>query len=302
MADLATACEEYLAHLAVERNLSGNTVAAYRRDLESYRSFLSERGVSSTSEVTRRDVEDHIARKRDGGAADASVNRSLSAIKGFHRFLVREGLEANHPTAPIRLPKTDKRLPSVISIDRIAALLDQDFPQTAAGERDRAILEVLYGCGLRASELVGLDVRDLHLDEDYLHAVGKGSKERIVPITGTAHSALSRYLLQGARDELLGHARSGGVSPAVFLNARGSRLSRQSVHAICERYGRAVGIEGLYPHALRHSFATHMLAGGVDLRVLQELLGHADIATTQVYTHLDQTHLRDVYLSAHPRA
>lgn len=302
MADLATACEEYLAHLAVERNLSRNTVAAYRRDLESYRSFLSERGVWSTSEVARSDVEDHIAKKRDGGAADASVNRALSAIKGFHRFLVREGIEVNHPTAPIRLPRTDQRLPSVISIDRVASLLDQDFPQTAAGERDHALLEVLYGCGLRASELVGLDVRDLHLDEEYLRVVGKGSKERIVPITGTARSALLRYVLHGARTELQGHARSGSVSPAVFLNARGSRLSRQSVHAICERYGRAVGIEGLHPHALRHSFATHMLAGGADLRVLQELLGHADIATTQVYTHLDQTHLRDVYLSAHPRA
>lgn len=302
MTELERCCREYLGHLSVERNLSPNTVAAYRRDLEAYRAFLAERGVTGPDGVTRRDVEDFVAHRREAGAADASVNRALSAVKGLHRFLVREGISATYPTSAIRTPKAAKRLPDVISIDQACALLDQPFPATAAGARDHAVLEVLYGCGLRVSELTGLDVRDLHLEEEFLLVMGKGSKERLAPITGSALRALDAYLALGARDELMGHARAAGVSPAVFLNARGTRLSRQSVHAICERYGRTVGIEGLHPHTLRHSFATHMLAGGADLRVLQEILGHADIATTQIYTHVDQTQLREVYLAAHPRA
>ena len=294
--------DEYLAHLAVERNLAANTVAAYRRDLEGYLGFLAERGVLAPDDVTRRDVDAFVASRRDAGLADSSVNRALSAVKGFHRFMVREGLATAHPTATMRLPKTAERLPDFISIERAAALLDQPFPQTPAGERDRAVLETLYGCGLRASELTGLNLRDLYLDEEFLRVVGKGSKERLVPVGGTARAALSAYVGGGARDALAAHARRQGASEAVFLNARGGRLSRQTVHALCESYGRAVGIGGLHPHTLRHSFATHMLAGGVDLRVLQEILGHADISTTQVYTHLDRTQLRETYLAAHPRA
>lgn len=302
MTELERCCEEYLNHLVVERNLAPNTVSAYRRDLSAYRDFLIERGIAAPDDVARRDVEDFIACKRDSGSADASVNRALSAVKGLHRFLIREGLSATHPTSTIRLPKRAERLPEALSIDRVSALLDQPFAHTAAGERDHTVLEVLYGCGLRVSELTGLDVRDVYLDEGFLRVTGKGSKERIAPITGAASSALGSYLSCGARDALLSHSHAGGVSPAVFLNMRGTRLSRQAVHAICEKYGRMVGIEGLHPHTLRHSFATHMLAGGADLRVLQEILGHADIATTQIYTHVDRTHLREVYLSAHPRA
>lgn len=302
MTDLEDCCREYLAHLVVERNLSRNTVAAYRRDLEGYRAFLLGRGITSPSAVTRRDVEEFVASRRDAGSADASVNRALSAVKGLHRFLVREGLVDTHPTSTIRLPKAEQRLPDVISIEYANALLDQEFPQTAAGERDHAVLEVLYGCGMRVSELTGLDIRDLYLDDEFVRVVGKGSKERLVPITGSALRVLHSYLTDGARNDLLRHSRGTAISPAVFLNARGTRLSRQSVHGICERYGRMVGIEGLHPHALRHSFATHMLAGGADLRALQEILGHADISTTQLYTHLDQTQLREVYLAAHPRA
>ncbi len=251
--------------------------------------------------MTRRDVEDFVAHRREAGAADASVNRALSAVKGLHRFLVREGISATYPTFAIRTPKAAKRLPDVISIDQACALLDQPFPATAAGARDHAVLEVLYGCGLRVSELTGLDVRDLHLEEEFLLVMGKGSKERLAPITGSALRALDAYLALGARDELMGHA-CRGREPGCLSQCTGTRLSRQSVHAICERYGRTVGIEGLHPHTLRHSFATHMLAGGADLRVLQEILGHADIATTQIYTHVDQTQLREVYLAAHPRA
>ncbi len=300
MTELERCCVEYLDHLSVERNLASNTIAAYRRDLSAYLSFLSGRGIVAPDDVDRADVEAFVIAKREQGAADASVNRALSAVKGLHRFIVREGLSSSHPTASIHLPKTADRLPQVISIDCATELLDQPFPPTAAGERDHCVLEVLYGCGLRASELSGLDVQDVYLDEEFLRVTGKGSKQRLVPITGTARRALCAYM-DGARLELLAHARTMTTS-AVFLNARGTRLSRQSVHAICERYGRAVGIEGLHPHTLRHSFATHMLAGGADLRVLQEILGHADISTTQIYTHLDRTQLREVYLSAHPRA
>ena len=162
-------------------------------------------------------------------------------------------------------------------------------------------LEVLYGCGLRVSELCGLDLRDLYLDDEFMRVFGKGSKERVVPIVGSARSALAAYLA-GPRAELAAHDRVRRGSAAVFLNKNGGRISRQSVHATCERYGRLVGIEGLHPHTLRHSFATHLLAGGADLRVLQEILGHADISTTQIYTHLDRSQLQEVYLAAHPRA
>lgn len=292
---------EYLNHLTVERNLAANTIAAYERDLRAYLAFLGERGTRRPDDVIRRDVEDFVAAKRADHAADASVNRALSAVKGFHRFMVREGLSSVNPTATLRVPKMGDHLPDVISIEAAERLLDQDFPATAAGMRDRAVLEVLYGCGLRASELCGLDVNEVYLDEGFVRVMGKGSKERLVPLVGTARRVLGAYLAE-ARSELFSHTRSASASAAVFLNMRGTRLSRQSVHAICERYGRMVGIEGLHPHTLRHSFATHMLAGGADLRALQEILGHADIATTQIYTHVDRTQLREVYLAAHPRA
>lgn len=301
MTGLEHCCAEYLDHLSVERNLAANTIEAYRRDLAAYRTFLRERGIDAPNDVTRPDIEAFVAARRELGLADASVNRALSAVKGLHRFMVREGLSGSYPTATIHMPKTASRLPGVISVESAQRLLDQEFPATAAGERDRGVLEVLYGCGLRVSELCGLDGGDVYLEEGYLRVTGKGAKQRLVPLSGTALRALGTYMHNGARDELLGHAR-GEVTSAVFLNMRGSRLSRQSVHALCERYGRLVGLEGLHPHTLRHSFATHMLAGGADLRVLQEILGHADISTTQIYTHLDRTHLREVYLSAHPRA
>ena len=298
---LARAAGEYLTHLAVERNLSANTVSAYRRDLDAYLGFLSERGVDDPDAVTKCDVDAFVAERRAQGYADSSIERSLSAVKGFHAFMAREGISTAFPTAAVRLPKKEERLPDVISIDDARALLDQPFPATAAGARDRAELEVLYGCGLRVSELCGLDLRDIYMDEEFMRVFGKGSKERLVPILGSARAALEAYL-DGPRAELAAHDRHRQATAAVFLNKNGGRISRQSVHAMCERYGRLVGIEGLHPHTLRHSFATHMLAGGADLRVLQEILGHADISTTQLYTHLDRSQLQEVYLSAHPRA
>ena len=183
--------DEFLNYLAVERNLAENTIAAYRRDLAGYLAFLAERGITAPDAVTRRDVEDFIADRRDAGAAGSSIDRALSAVKGLHRFMVREGLATAHPTATIRAPRKDERLPEFITVDQARALLDQPFPDTAAGARDRTVLEVLYGCGLRASELTGLNLGDLYLDEEFLRVVGKGSKERLVPIAGTARAALS---------------------------------------------------------------------------------------------------------------
>lgn len=295
--DLSRARREYLNYLSIERNASPNTVAAYGRDLSRYLSALAEKGVTSPDDVTRQAIEAHVAALVDVGLAPASVERAVSAIKGFHRFMVLEGVCDELPTADMPLPAKPSRLPDVLSREQAAALLDQPFPQTPTGLRDRAVLEVLYGCGLRASELCGLDRRAVLLDEELLRVFGKGSKERLVPILGTAATSLRAYLEEG-RGALVGRM----PTPAVFLNVHGGRLSRQSVHAICEKYGRVAGIKGLHPHTLRHSFATHLLEGGADLRAVQELLGHADISTTQLYTHLDRSHIRRVYLAAHPRA
>ena len=290
--------KEYLNYVAVERGCSRNTVLAYGRDLKNYLARLRDQGVTRPDQITRERIEEHVRHLRESGLAVSSVERAVSAIKGFHRFMVAERITLAHPAANLPLPKKPERLPDVISREQAAKLLDQPFPRTAAGQRDRTMLEVLYGCGLRVSELCGLDLRRVLLDEQILRVVGKGDKERIVPIVGTAARALDEYLSTW-RPQLV----SARVStPAVFLNSRGRRLSRQSVHAIVAKAGAVVGIDGLHPHTLRHSFATHMLEGGADLRIVQELLGHADISTTQLYTHLDRSHIREVYLEAHPRA
>lgn len=295
--DLARARGEYLDYLSVERGSSPNTVEAYGRDLDRYLTFLAQDGVTTPDAVTREEVRSHIEALEDVGLAPASVERAVSAIKGFHRFMVAEQITEVHPTADLPLPAKPSRLPDVISREQAAALLDQPFPHTPASQRDRTMLEVLYGCGLRVSELCDLDQRQVLLDEEVLRVFGKGSKERLVPIMGTAAAALADYLDEW-RSGLVGRV----PTPAVFLNTHGGRISRQSVHTIVERYGRMVGITGLHPHTLRHSFATHVLEGGADLRIVQELLGHANISTTQLYTHIDRTHVRMAYLEAHPRA
>lgn len=292
------ALEEYLAYLAVERGSSQNTLDAYGRDLRRYVRYLAEQGKDEVGDVTLQDVEGFLALLFSLDLAPSSADRALMAVRSMHKFLVNEGLARKNPAKDALAPKCDMHLPDVLSIAQAQALLDQPFAQTATGRRDRAILEVLYGCGLRVSELCGLDRREALLDDELLLVLGKGSKERVVPISGAAMHALVAYLNEG-RPQLV---RTSRPTDAVFLNVRGGRLSRQSVHAICEKYGRVVGIEGLHPHTLRHSFATHLVEGGADLRVVQELLGHASIATTQIYSHVDRTHVRFEYLTAHPRA
>jgi integrase/recombinase XerD len=292
---------EYLGHLSVERGYSRHTIAAYGCDLRDYVAFLTGRGVTDLTRATRDDVTAFIGALWDRGLAPGTVERRVAAVKGLHKFLVREGITDNHPTARLPLPKVPERLPEVLSIEEVDLLLGQPFGDSPAGLRDRAMLETLYGCGLRVSELTGLELGGLDLSAGYLRVFGKGSKERVVPVAGMAVHALDAYLKHG-RPYLRSMKSTRRVdSSAVFVNARGGRLSRQGVFGIVRAYGDKVGLE-VHPHTLRHSFATHLLEGGADLRALQEMLGHADITTTQVYTHVDRRHIREEYLSTHPRA
>ena len=293
------AIEDYLSYLRVERGSSAKTVEAYARDLRTFAAFLEDRGVDDVCEAAREDVLAYQADRVGQGYAPASVKRSLSVLKGFYRFACKEGYARANPTATMPLPKTPAALPDVLSIDQVNRLLDRVLPTTPQGLRERAVLEVLYGCGLRVSELCGLDLGNVVLDEGFLLVRGKGSKERISPISGTAAVALAEYLDDG-RGAFLAHAKR--PTSAVFLNARGTRLTRQSVFTMVRDAGLSIGIEDLHPHTLRHSFATHLLEGGADLRVIQEILGHSDISTTQIYTHVDRSHIQAEYLLAHPRA
>lgn len=290
---------EYLSCLRVERGRAARTVEAYGRDLADFCSFLGERGVGEAALADRDDLSAYEADLARRGFAASSVKRRMSAIKGLFRYLVREERISSSPADLIAVPKAPERLPDVLSIEQVDKLLSGPCEGKPADIRNRAIMEVLYGCGLRASEVCDLNLGDVALEDGYLRVVGKGGKERLSPISGTAAAALSRYLDE-ARPELdSGRGKSGG---AVFLNARGGRLSRQSVHKIVAHAGLSIGIANLHPHTLRHSFATHLLEGGADLRAIQEMLGHSDISTTQIYTHVDRSHIREEYLAAHPRA
>lgn len=300
--------DDYLFYLSVERGASPLTVKAYRGDLADYLGYLGSCGIDDMRMVTRETVvayeDDLVRRDLDGEGthySPATVQRRVSMLKGFHQFLVREGYCDVDPTSKIPLPKKPDRLPDVLSIEQVDALMDEvdTLWQGAIAIRNRAMLEVLYGCGLRVSELTGLNLSDVRFDDGFLSVVGKGDKQRIVPISGMAQRWLEKYLVE-ARPQL--QKRYAKPTSAVFLNARGGRLTRQSVHVMVSRAGMAIHVENLHPHTLRHSFATHLLEGGADLRAIQEMLGHADISTTQIYTHVQRTHLVEEYLRAHPRA
>lgn len=289
------AITDYLSYLRVERGSSEKTLEAYTRDLNAFAGFLEQRGRGSVCEATRDDITAFEEARVDDGYAPTSIKRNLSVLKGFYRFAVKEGYVRTNPTAAIPLPKTPQALPDVLSIAQVNRLLDQVYPDTPAGIRAHALLEVLYGCGLRVSEVCGLDLGDVALDDGYLFIRGKGDKERISPISGTAARALA-YYLDEARPKLA--ARAKRPTAAVFLNARGGRLTRQTVFTTVQEAGLELGITNLHPHTLRHSYATHLLEGGADLRVIQELLGHSDISTTQIYTHVDRSHIREEYNKA----
>lgn len=292
--------EDYLGYLVAERGSSPATVRSYKGDLAIYTQFLEgERHCSDITEVTRDDIAAYVSFMHEKGWAASTLERRISVVKGLHRFLVRENLSKTDPSQTIPLPKKPKALPDVLTIDQVSRMLDSLPDGSAVEKRDAAILEVLYGCGLRVSELCGLDLDRIYFDEGALRVFGKGSKERIVPFSGMAATRMRTYL-EEARPKLT--CSKAVPTAAVFLNQRGGRLTRQSVNTIVARAGISIGVKNLHPHTLRHSFATHLLEGGADLRAIQEMLGHSDISTTQIYTHVQTAQLRAEYLSAHPRS
>lgn len=293
---------EYLAFLSVEKGASPRTLAAYTRNVEEYVLWLDAQNLRDLDAVTRDDVLAYVAHLRDRGLAASTIDQKVATVKGFHRFLSVEGLCAHHPAQHLPRLKRPQHLPDVLTIAQIEQLL---APYREASDpvalRDDAILELLYGCGMRVSELCRLERGDLDYEEGIVRITGKGNKERIAPLGRYAADAVQRYLAS-ARPQLHTKAALTPITNVVFLSTRGRPLSREVVFRIVRDAGRAIGIEGLHPHTLRHSYATHMLEGGADLRSLQQLLGHSDLSTTQIYTHVDRRYLQEEYLSKHPRA
>jgi integrase/recombinase XerD len=295
---LETAIDEFLTALVAERGLAVNTVRAYRRDLAQYQEALGEWGIIDVEAIAADDVTAYVERLRTHGAAAATVGRKVAAVRGLHRFLVVEEYTAADPTAMLDSPRRVKGLPKSLPVDTVAALLDSVDVGTDLGLRDRALLEFLYATGARVSEAVGLDQIDVDLDEATALVTGKGAKQRLVPLGGYAVSAIRDYY--PVRRALIGAEQDPG---AVFVSARGKRLTRQAVWQIIKKAAKAAGLDEaeVSPHVLRHSAATHMVEGGADLRTVQELLGHANISTTQVYTRVSPRHLYEVYVTSHPR-
>ncbi|WP_347813747.1 site-specific tyrosine recombinase XerD [Allobranchiibius sp. GilTou38] len=295
----------WLDHLRVERGVSQHTLSAYERDLRRYVAYLTARGITDPAAIAEADVAEYSATLREGtaehpGLAASSAARNLVAVRGFHRFLTLEGDTVADAAAAVAPPRPPRRLPKAIPLDQVERLLAAaSVGDTPASLRDRALLELLYGVGARVSEATGLDVDDLELDTDAVRVFGKGSKERIIPLGGYAKDALTAYLVRG-RPALVA---TGKGTPALFVGQRGTRLSRQSVWNIVQASAERADLSGhISPHTLRHSFATHLLEGGADVRVVQELLGHASVTTTQIYTMVSVQQLREVFAAAHPRA
>ncbi|MFC5791428.1 site-specific tyrosine recombinase XerD [Agromyces tardus] len=296
------AVDDYLRHLAVERGLARNTLASYRRDLAIYADWLASAGFDGPEQVAERDLSAflrYLGAEREPRLATPSIARVLSAVRGLHRFLADEGRTPTDASRELRPPKIPTRLPKAIPIEDVVAIIEAaGVGDDVIALRDRALLELLYATGARVSEAIGLNVDDL-VDEEVVRLFGKGGKQRIVPVGSYARTALDAYLVRG-RPEL---SRRGSATPALFLGARGRRLSRQAAWEVirdaAERAGVAASVS---PHTLRHSFATHLLAGGADVRVVQELLGHSSVATTQIYTLVTADTLREMYTAAHPRA
>lgn len=301
----ADAMTRYLDHLTVERGAATNTITSYRRDLGRYDKYLATRGIGALTEVTENDVREFLVELRRGDRdagqaplADSSIARTLVAVRGFHKFAAAEGIVGDDVAHAVAPPRPARRLPKSLPVDEVLAILESagaaDHPRAM---RDRALLELLYSCGARISEAIALDVDDIDPDSRAVRLRGKGGKERVVPVGGPAIDAVDAYLVRG-RPSLASRA-----NPALFLNARGGRLSRQSAWQVLSDAAQRAGLDkAVSPHTLRHSFATHLLDGGADVRVVQELLGHASVTTTQVYTLVTVNTMREVYATAHPRA
>ena len=302
-AALDTRAEEFLAWLAVERGRSVRTVEAYRRDLLRYQEHLARAG-RSLDAAADTDVVAFVRALKSDGLAAASVTRMLVSARGLHRFLVAEDHRTDDPTADVEIPSLPRGLPKALSVARVASLMDAVVGDDPAARRDRAVLELLYGTGCRVSEAGSLSLPDVDLHDGLVRVTGKGAKERVVPLGRGAAEALERWLAPAGRGSLEPDrwARRGDAE-AVFLNQRGGRLSRQGLWLVVRRHGDSAGLGSeLTPHVLRHSCATHMLDGGADIRIVQEMLGHASVSTTQIYTRVSTERLRAVYRAAHPRA
>ena len=289
--------DAFLNYLSVERALSDNTIVSYKADLEHYTKFLKKNNIGSLSKVARQDIRDFMLYQKDNGLSANSIARSTVAIKVFHRFLVRERILQQDPTELIDSPKLWKHVPDTLSLKEVELLLEGPDLHKDLGIRDKAILELMYATGMRVSEVAGLKLQDLNLEVGFLRCLGKGRKERIVPLGKKAIIAIERYL-KSTRNKLI----KQNSTPNLFTNRFGKKISRQGLWKIIKKYAKEARIKKeIKPHILRHSFATHLLEGGADLRIVQELLGHANISTTQIYTHINKDRLKMIHQKFHPR-
>lgn len=287
----------FIDFLAIERGLAKNTLSAYRSDLKEFFDFIKEKNIQ-IEELKKEEILAYIVNLKQKKRANSTISRQLAAIKAFFKFLQQEGIVIINPTSDLEGPKKQKRLPQVLSIDEIEKILEKPKNNNPLGTRDKAMLETLYGAGMRVSELINLDVNSINTDLGYVRCVGKGSKERIIPLGNQAILSLNAYL-KGARNKLLKNPKEY----ALFLNQHGRRLTRQGFWKILKNYAQQAGIKKeITPHVLRHSFATHLLENGADLRSVQEMLGHVDVTTTQIYTHLNTNNIINIYKKSHPRA
>jgi len=295
--DSAFRLESFVDYLSFERGLSDRTLSAYQRDLKKLLVFLEEKGRHGPSDITPQDLRDFVFHLKDSGLAPTSIRRALSSLRGYFAFLLEEGVLEADPSELLESPRAWRKLPDVLSVEEILKILDAPNPDHPMYWRDRSILEVLYATGMRVSELVDLRISNLDLKEGVCTVFGKGSKERLVPLGGPAQRALDRYFR-----EVRTRLDSGKGEGRVFLNHRGRPLSRAAIWDFVKKYAVRGGVQrNVSPHTFRHSFATHLLEGGADLAAVQELLGHADISTTQIYTHVDREYLREVHRTFHPR-
>ncbi|PWK14513.1 site-specific tyrosine recombinase XerD [Tumebacillus permanentifrigoris] len=290
--------ERFIHYLTVERGLAQNTLESYARDLTAYIDFLQRGGIRDLNQTRRANIIAYLAELQRKGRATTTISRNLASLRAFYGFLLRDGLLDGDPTANLESPKIEKRLPKVLTVGEVESLLEGPDLGTTAGSRDKAMLELLYATGIRVSELVSLNISDVNLNMGFLKCYGKGSKERIIPLGTVALKSVGEYILR-SRVKL----SRNPAEESLFLNHHGQRLSRQGFWKIIKKYAHTASVDKeITPHTLRHSFATHLLENGADLRAVQEMLGHADISTTQIYTHLTKSRLKEVYAKAHPRA
>lgn len=288
----------FIHYLTVERGLSKNTLLSYERDLKPFLQYLLDSGMTDVNQVHRQHIMTYLVGLKEAGKATSTLSRNMASIRSFFQFLLRDDKIELDPSVHLETPKIERRLPKVLSMNEVELLLQAPQESTPFGQRDRAMLELLYATGIRVSELISLTLDDVHLQLGFIKCMGKGSKERIIPLGSLAIQSIDTYITRG-RGELTKKKKS----MVLFVNHHGNALTRQGFWKIIKKYSKEIGIKKeITPHTLRHSFATHLLENGADLRSVQEMLGHADISTTQIYTHVTKTRLRDVYAKSHPRA